>query len=71
MVAVVVAVVSRGSLLPVVVVTAFIGLVTLAYEACVKWYRSHHRRAAGSVVPAEGELSRWMAVVERLLRSAD
>ena len=76
LVAVVLAVVTRGSLLPVVVVTAFIGLVTLACETAMRWYRRRHpapprrmhRAAAG---PSGGELSRWMAAVERILGSPE
>jgi hypothetical protein len=76
LVAVVLAVVTRGSLLPVVVVTAFIGLVTLACETTTRWYRHRHPRpprrmhqaAAGS---SGGELSRWMAAVERILGSPE
>jgi hypothetical protein len=76
MVAVVLAVVTRGALLPVVVVTAFIGLVTLACETTTRWYRHRHPRpprrmhqaAAGS---SGGELSRWMAAVERILGSPE
>ena len=76
LVAVVLAVVTGGALLPVVVVTGLIGLVTLAYEAGVRWYRRRHPRPAsrlgpGSAAPPEAELSRWMAAVERVLGSHD
>jgi hypothetical protein len=76
LVAVVMAVVTRGSVLPVVVVTAFIGLVTLAFEASAKLYRRHHPQpAAGSARAArpggDRELNRWMAAAERVLGSKD
>jgi hypothetical protein len=76
MVALVLAVVTRGSVLPVVVVTAFIAFVTLAYEASAKRYRRRRPHPAGqsgadSAPPSDGELNRWMAAVERLLRAPD
>jgi hypothetical protein len=77
MVAVVLAVVTRGSLLPVVAVTALIGLVTLACETTAKSYRRRHPRTprqarpAAAAGPAGGELTRWMAAVERILGSPD
>ena len=46
MVAVILAVVTRGSLLPVVAVTGLIAVVTLAYEAGTRWYRRRHPRPA-------------------------
>jgi len=86
MVAVVLAVVSGGSLPAVVTVTAVIGVVTLAGEAAAAWYR--RRRPAGAVRPrpegrssrkvavaapnpSDGDFPRWMAAVERVIRSAD
>ena len=76
MVAVILAVVTRGSLLPVVVVTALIGLGTLAYEAGAQWLRRRHPPTArqpgsGQPTPRDRELNRWMAAVERVLHSAD
>jgi hypothetical protein len=79
LVAVVVALVSRGSLLPVVTVTATVAAMTLAGEAAVAWYRRRRPpaghadddRAADSSNASDGDLHRWMAAVERLLRSAD
>jgi hypothetical protein len=74
-VAVILAVGTRGSLLPVVAVTALIGLLSLAYEASAKCYRRRHPLPAGGVdagtAPPDGELNRWMAVVERALGSPD
>lgn len=84
MVAVVMALVSRGSVLPVVTVTAVIGVVTLACEAVTAWYRRRHpqprRRPAGcsdrkaavaAPNPSDGNFHRWMAAVERVIRSAE
>jgi hypothetical protein len=76
LVAVVMAIITRGSLLPVVAVTAFIGLVTLACEAATRWYRRHHPKAPvrlGRVTPvaSSGQMNRWMAAVERILGSPD
>ena len=75
LVAVILAVVTRGSLLPVVTVTGLIGLVTVAYETSAKFYRRRHRLSAGGAdagsAPPDGELNRWMAVVERVLGSPD
>jgi hypothetical protein len=76
MVAVVLAVVTRGAVLPVLAVTAVIALVTVAYEAGVRRLGRRHAGPDGplsveSDPPAEGELTRWAAVVDRLLRSSD
>lgn len=71
MVAVVLAVVTRGSVLPVVVVTTFIGVLTLLYEAGARRYRRRHPRPLGPPAPSDGELNRWMSAVERVLRSPD
>jgi hypothetical protein len=76
MVAVVLAVVTRGAVLPVLAMTAVIALVTLAYEAGSRRLRRRHAgpagpRSAGSAPPPDSELSRWAAVVDRLLHSTD
>jgi hypothetical protein len=76
LVAVMLAVVTGGSLLAVVVVTGLIGLITLGYEVGVRWYRRRHPRpasrpAAGPAAPPEAEINRWMAAVERVLGSHD
>ena len=82
LVAVVLALVSHGSLLPVVAVTVTIGLVTLACEATTRWYRRRHPRrpsdtgpvrspVSGARRPSQRELNRWMTAVERILHSAD
>ena len=77
LVAVVLALVTRGSLLPVVAVTAVIALIMVAYEVGARWYRRHHPRrpasrpASGPGTPPGGELNRWMAAVERVLGSPD
>ena len=76
MVAVVLAVVTRGSVLPVLVMTACIALVMVAYEVGARRYRRRHARsagpsAAGSPATSDKELNRWMSVVDRLLHSPD
>ena len=82
LVAVVLALVSHRSLLPVVAVTVTIGLVTLACEAATRWYRRNHPRRphdAGPVRapvpgprrPSQRELNRWMSAVERILHSPE
>ena len=76
MVAVVLAVVTRGSVLPVVAMTAFIALVMVAYEAVARRHHRRHSRPAGPMADAssyrsDAELERWMTVVDRALRSPD
>ena len=82
LVAVVLALVSRGSLLAVVTVTAVVGLVTLAGEVAAGWYRRRHpqprrpstrsgRQAVAAPNPSDGDFQRWIAAVERVLRSAE
>jgi hypothetical protein len=76
LVAVVLAVVTRGSLVPVAVVTIVIGLVTLACETTAKLYRRRHpkpslRPRRGAAAASAGEMNRWMSAVERILGSAD
>ena len=74
MVAVVLAVVTRGSLLPVLLLTALIALVMVAYEAAARRYRRRDAHPAGSsAAPAasDHELNRWMTVVDRVLRTPD
>jgi hypothetical protein len=75
MVALVLAVLTRGSMLPVVVLTALIGLVMLALELSAKWYRTRRPGPAGGAggrsAPPDGELNRWMSAVERVLGSKD
>jgi hypothetical protein len=76
MVAVILAVVSRGSAVPVVAVTVVVGLLTLACETGATRYRRRRPRpAAGSTIGApaqpDGELNRWMTAVERVLRAPD
>ena len=76
MVAVVLAVVTRGSLLPVLVLTALIALVMVAYEAAARRYRRRDTHAVGpdaSSAPtaSDHELNRWMSVVDRVLRTPD
>ena len=75
LVAVGVAVLTRGALLPVVAVTAFVALVLLGCELGARWYRNRRPRPAGDASSAaetpDGELNRWMTAVERVLGSAD
>jgi hypothetical protein len=56
--------------------TAVIALVTVAYEAGVRRLGRRHAGPDGPLSvesdrPAEGELTRWAAVVDRLLHSSD
>jgi hypothetical protein len=76
LVAVVIAIVTRGSVLPVVVVTIFSGVAILACDAAAKWHRRRHpkpppRTSPGASTASSGELKRWMTAVERILGSAD
>ena len=83
LVAVVLALVSRGSLPAVVTVTAVVGLVTLAGEVAAGWYRRRHpqprrrpsprsgRQPVAAPNPSDGDFQRWIAAVERVLSSAD
>ena len=74
MVAVVLAVVTRGSLLPVLLLTALIALVMAVYEAAARRYRGRHTQTVGSSgAPAasDDEINRWVTVVDRVLRSPD
>ena len=82
LVAIVLALVSRGSLPAVVTVTAVVGLVTLAGEVAAGWYRRRPqprrrpstrsgRQAVAAPNPSDGDFHRWMAAVERVLRSAE
>jgi hypothetical protein len=74
MVAVGLAVVTRGSVLPVLVMTALVAAVLVAYELAARRLRRRPTAgptAAGSPTPSDGELSRWMSVMDRVLRSKD
>ena len=78
LVAVVLAVVTRGKLLPVVMVTAFVGLAIAAGELAAKAYRRRRpeprpqlRPTTGGATPSKAELKRWMSAVERILDSTD
>jgi hypothetical protein len=77
LVAVVLALVTRGSVLPVLAMTAVIALVMVAYEAGARRYRrrqAHPAGPAGSAdanPPSDTELTRWMTVMDRVLRTKD
>lgn len=75
MVAAVVAVLTRGSLLPVVVVTAFVAVVLAACEAGGRWWRTRRPRPADSAAPEpvlpDADLAQWVSAVERVLASKD
>ncbi len=76
MVAVVLAILTRGSLLPIVAVTAFVAAVLLACETAGRWLRSRRRRPVADGGPPEPlvpdpDLTRWLAAVERVLTSKD
>ena len=73
MVAVGLAVVTR-EILPVLVMTAVVALVLLAYEAATRRYR---RRldfggppADSLPAPSDTDLTRWLSVMDRMLRSS-
>ncbi len=76
LVAVVLAVVTRSSLLAVLAVTASVALVLVAYEVGTRRYRRRHPHPAGPPAaapppPSDSELNRWITVVDRVLRSPD
>ncbi len=76
MVAVALAVVTRGSVLPVVAMTAVVALVMVAYETVARRYRRRHAGPVGDLgaeapPPSDSELTGWIAVIDRLLRSPD
>ena len=76
MLAVALAVVTRGSLLPVLAMTALVAALMLAYEAALRRYRRRQPRPAGpgaddSPAPSDSELTRWISVMDRVLRSKD
>ena len=64
MVAVVLAVVTRGSMIPVLVMTALVALAMLAYEATLRRYRRRH-------APSDTEITHWMSVMDRVLRTKE
>ena len=76
MVAVGLAVVTR-EVLPVLLMTAVVALVLLAYEAATRRHRHRHRLDFGGSpsdnlpAPSDTDLTRWMSVMDRMLRSGD
>ena len=72
MVAVVLALVTRGSPLPVLAMTALVALVMLAYEATLRRYRRRHTQPAPpDATPSDTDITRWMPVMDRVLRTKD
>ena len=70
------AIVTRGRLLPVLLMTAVVALVSLAYEAGTRRLRRRQDglddpRSTEPAAPSDGELTRWSAIVDRLLHSPD
>ena len=68
------AVVTRGAIVPVVVTTAFVAALTFLYEAGARRHRRRHPvtpPASSSPPPSDAELTRWMSAVDRLLGSTD
>ena len=74
MAAVGLAVVTR-EVLPVVLMTAVIALVMLAYEAAARRYRRRIDFGASPAdnvaAPSDADLTRWMPVMDRMLRPND
>ena len=74
MVAAGLAVVTR-EVLPVVLMTAVIGLVMLAYEAATRRYRRRIDFGGPSAdslpTSSDADLTRWVSVMDRMLRSPD
>ena len=74
MVAVALAVVTRR-VLPVLLMTAVIALVLLAYEATTRRYRRRidfgGSPADDLPAPSDADLTRWVSVIDRMLRSND
>jgi hypothetical protein len=75
MVAVGLAVVTRGKVLPVLLMTAVVALVMLAYEIGTRRYRRRidfgGSGADSLPAPSDTELTRWISVMDRVLRSND
>ena len=72
MVAVALAVVTRGSLLPVAAMTALVALVMLASEAALRRYgRRHTEPVTPDAAPSDTDITRWMSVMDRVLRTKD
>lgn len=72
MVAVGLALVTRGRVLPVLVMTAVVALVMVAYELAVRCYRSRQISSVPEApAPSDTELTRWVSVMDRMLGSKD
>ena len=75
LVAVAFAVLTRGAVLPVLAMTALVAVVLAGYEAAIRRYRHRHVRPAGldsaDSDPSDPDLTHWMPVIDRLLKSRD
>jgi hypothetical protein len=72
--AVVFAVMTRGSVLPVLAMTALVAFVLASHEAALRRYRRrrpHPAAADAASDPSDTELTRWMTVMDRVLKSPD
>ena len=69
------AVMTRGSVLPVLAMTALVAAVLVGYEAAIRRYQRRNTRPAGIDAadphPADPDLTRWIAVMDRVLKSKD
>lgn len=75
MVAVALALMTRGKVLPVVLTTAVVALGMLAYEGSTRRYRRRIDSAGSGdpspSAPSDIELTRWIPVIDRVLGSND
>lgn len=75
LVAVVFAVLTRGSVPPVLAMTALVAAVLVAYEAVIRRFQRRHAGPPGPDAatprPTDPDLSPWMSVMDRLLKSND
>ena len=76
MVAVAMAILTRGAVLPVLAMTAVVAIVSVGYEVGARRYRRRYAgstdsAATDSAPPTKAELTDWVKTVERLLHSPD
>lgn len=71
--AVVFAVMTRGSVLPVLAMTALVAFVLAGHEAALRRYRRRRPHPADPAAsdPSDAELTHWMTVMDRVLQSKD